>query len=355
MRKTLFLLLSAALPLAAVNMQPQDVADVPGHACVSAPVTPEGARVKNVIFMIGDGMGAEQVWAGRMVNKGPLSLEQLPVIGFSRTPSFSHTVTDSAAGGTALACGQKTINGHIGQDPEGNKLTSLLRLAEEQGMATGLVVTKDITDATPAAFYAHTDDRRKAAEIAGYLPECGAEFVRGGGSCHFSAEQLAAMRAKGMDIELPAEVHMAPASQRGDVLPQDVALALEVLSEKGGDNGFFLMVEGSQIDVACHANDLKETVCEVLDFDKAVGCVMQWMQAHPDTLLVITADHQTGGLSLLGGDMKKGTLRGVYTTGGHNGIAVPVYAAGPGSAVFGGIHENTEIADFIKAAMEKSK
>lgn len=353
MRTFLILLLTAALPLAAVNTQPQDVAEVPGHECVAAPVTPAGATVKNVIFMIGDGMGSEQVWAGRMVNKGPLNIEQLPVVGFSRTPSFSHTITDSAAGGTALACGQKTINGHIGQDPEGNKLDSLLCLAEEKGMATGLVVTKDITDATPAAFYAHSDDRRKAAEIAGYLPECGAEFVRGGGSSHFTAEQLEAMRAKGMDIELAAAGHMAPASQRGDVLPQDVARALDVLGEKGGNNGLFLMVEGSQIDVACHANNLKETVCEMLDFDKAVGVVLEWMKTHPDTLLVITADHQTGGLSLLGGDREKGTLRGVYTTGSHNGIAVPVFAAGPGSAVFSGIHENTDIFELIKAAMEK--
>lgn len=351
MNKTLFLLLTAALPLAAVNTQPQDVADVPGHACVAAPVTPEGARVKNVIFMIGDGMGSEHLWAGRLVNKAPLCIEQLPVTGFSRTRSSSHTITDSAAGGTALACGQKTINGHVGQDPAGNKLTSLLRLAEAKGMATGLVVTKDITDATPAAFYAHSDDRLKAEKIADYLPGCGAEFVRGGGHAHFTEEQLAAMRAAGMDIELAAEKHMEPASVRGDVLPQDVARALEVLETKGGEQGFFLMVEGSQIDTAAHANNLREVVCEMLDFDKAVGCVSAWMQTHPDTLLVITADHQTGGLSLLDGDAEKGSVRGVFTTGSHSGIAVPVYAAGPGAAVFSGVHENTEIFSMIKALM----
>lgn len=353
MLKSLSLLIAMALPLAAVNTQPQDVADIPGHACVAAPATPEGAVVKNVIFMIGDGMGAEQLWAGRVVNKGALNIEQLPVVGFSRTPSASHLITDSAAGGTALACGRKTINGHVGQDPAGNKLPSLLHLAESKGMPAGLVVTKDITDATPAAFYAHVDDRRKAGEIAHYLPACGAEFVRGGGKSHFTEEQLAAMRAAGMDIELAAEGHMAPASVRGDVLPQDVARALAVLGEQGCDKGFFLMVEGSQIDTACHANNLREAVCEMLDFDKAVGCVMQWMQTHPDTLLVITADHQTGGLSLLGGDLQRGTLRGAFSTGSHNGIAVPVYAAGPGSAVFGGVHENTDIFSLLKAAMEK--
>lgn len=353
MRMTLFLLAAMALPLAAVNTQIQEAAGVPGHACATAPVTPEGSQVKNVIFMIGDGMGSEQLWAGWLANKGQLNIVTLPVTGFSRTISASHTVTDSAAGGTALACGHKAVNGHVGLTPAGHSVVSLLNLAEEQGKSTGLVVTKDITDATPAAFYAHVADRRMAAEIAAQLPASGAEFVRGGGSSHFTAEQLAAMRAEGMDIELAAEGHMAPASQRGDVLPQDVTRALEVLS--ANEKGFFLMVEGSQIDTAAHANDLREMVYEMLDFDKAVGVVLEWMKAHPDTLLVITADHQTGGLSLLGGDREKGTLRGVYTTGGHNGIAVPVYAAGPGSAVFGGIHENTEIFDLIKAAMEGNR
>lgn len=351
MRFSLFLLALWAAPLmAAPNTAPQDVRNVPTHDCILTPPAATDAAVKNVIFMIGDGMGSEQLWAGWLANKGRLNIVTLPVTGFSCTTSASHTVTDSAAGGTALACGHKAINGHVGLTPSGHSVVSLLNLAEEQGKSTGLVVTKDITDATPAAFYAHVADRRMAAEIAAQLPASGAEFVRGGGHAHFTDEQLAAMREGGMDVELTAEKHMAPASRRGDVLPQDVARALEVLS--ANEKGFFLMVEGSQIDTACHANDLREMVYEMLDFDKAVGVVLEWMKTHPDTLLVITADHQTGGLSLLDGDKEKGSVRGVFTTDWHSGITVPVYAAGAGAAPFGGIHDNTGVFELIKAAMQ---
>lgn len=350
----LSLALSLALcPLFAANPAVQEVSGLEGHTAVAAPVTPAEAQPKNIILMIGDGMGLEQLCLGRITNKGPLSIEQLPVTGFSRTPSASHMVTDSAAGGTAFACGTKAINGQLGQTPEGENRDSLLALAVQRGMAGGLVVTKDITDATPAAFYAHVPHREQAAEIAAFLPGSGARFVRGGGMSHFTEEQLAAMRAAGMDIELTAPKHMPPASARGDVLVQDTARALEVLSA-ANEKGFFLMVEGSQIDTAGHANDLREVACEMLDFDKAVGVVMEWMQSHPDTLLVVTADHQTGGLSLLSGDMKEGTVKGAFSTGSHNGIAVPVYAAGAGAAAFMGFHENTELFSLLKAAMEKN-
>lgn len=347
-----FALLLSCSPLFAANTAIQEVSGLEGHEAVSAPVAPADAQPKNIILMIGDGMGAEQVWLGHIVNRGDLSMEKLPVVGFSRTPSASHMITDSAAGGTALACGTKATNGQIGQNPEGQDYDSLLTLALRSGRTGGLVVTKDITDATPAAFYAHVPHRTQAAEIAAFLPQSGVHFVRGGGNMHFSEEQLNAMRAAGMDIELAAEKHMAPASKRGAVLSADTARALEVLDARS-DKGFFLMVEGSQIDTACHANDLRETACEVLDFDKAVGVVTEWMKTHPDTLLVITADHQTGGLSLLDGSMKEGRVKGVYTTDWHNGIAVPIFAVGAGAEVFAGVHENTDIFTLLRAAVQR--
>lgn len=354
MRFSVFsILLSAALLLpASAGTEHQEVSSesVTLHECEVTPSFPETARPKNIIFMIGDGMGSEQVWAAWLVNKGRLNIEQLPVTGFSRTTSASHTVTDSAASGTALACGQKTTNGHIGQTPQGEKLSSLLTRAEEKKMSTGLVVTKDITDATPAAFYAHTNDRRKAEAIAAYLPECGADFVFGGGRNHFSAQQLEAMRQKGMDIRLCTPGNLPPRWKRGSTMPEEVGKALTALEQN--PQGFFLMVEGSQIDTACHSNNLKGMVEEMLDFDQAIGVVLRWMQQNPDTLLVITADHQTGGLSILDGDKEAGTVKGCFTTTGHNGLIVPVYAIGPGASVFGGIHENTEIHDLLQQAMD---
>lgn len=347
-----FFLTLALCPLHAATTDIQEVSGLEGHAAVAAPVIPAEAHPKNVILMIGDGMGAEQLWLGRIVNRGALNIEQLPVIGFSRTPSASHLVTDSAAGATAFACGCKADNGQIAQTPTGENLPSLMTLAIQGGRSGGLVATKDITDATPAAFYAHVARRDQASEIAAYLPNSGARFIRGGGHRHFSDDQLSDMRAAGMDVELTADKHLPPASCRGDVLPNDTARALEVLSADN-EKGFFLMVEGSQIDTACHANNLRETACEVLDFDKAVGVVLEWMKTHPDTLLVVTADHQTGGLSLLSGSMEDGCVRGVYTTDWHNGIAVPIYAIGAGAADFAGMHENTELFTLLRAALER--
>lgn len=353
LKRLILSLCLTTLPLAAEEPIPQEAKVAPEftHPCTPLPEIPATAQPNNIIFMIGDGMGAEQVWAGRLVNKGDLNLNRMPVTGFSVTVSASHTITDSAAGGTALACGHKTTNGYVGETPDGAPVDSLLTLAESMGKSTGLAVTKDITDATPAAFYAHSADRRRAKDIAAYLPRCGVDFVRGGGSKHFSKKQLESMQRAGMDIKLPSSAHYPAPSKRGMSLAADVRDALAALEKNG--KGFFLMVEGSQIDTAAHSNDLQWMVEEVLDFDLAVGTVLEWMQQHPDTLLVITADHQTGGLSLLDGDAAEGTVQGVFTTKGHSGVCVPVYAAGAGAAAFTGTHDNTQIYALLKAAMQQ--
>lgn len=346
----LFSLLLAFSPVWAAHTGLQTAAGAPTHDITPLPEIPAGAKARNVILMIGDGMGSEHVWAGWLANHGKLTLEQLPVTGFSRTPSGSATITDSAAGGTAMACGVKAVNHHVGQNVQGESIDSLLVDAERLGKSTGLLATKDITDATPASFYAHVDSRKQKDLIAAALPGSGAEFVWGGGSEHFSEQQLQEMRAHGMNIELPCKGDMVPASQRGDALPEATARALAVLEQNPA--GFFLMVEGSQIDVAAHANNLNEVVHEVLDFDKAIGVVLDWMKNHPDTLLVITADHQTGGLSLLGGSVADGRVEGVFTTDYHSGVSVPVYAIGPGADVFGGIQENTDLHDKLQRALQ---
>lgn len=347
--KTFLLLLLLALPILPTAADSCTAADAPGHEPAALPTLTSDAAPRHIILMIGDGMGAEHVWAAWMVNRGRLNITQLPVIGFSRTPSASHAITDSAAGATAPACGVKAVNGHIAQDSEGRAAESILLRAQRAGLSTGLIATKDITDATPACFYAHADDRRQKALIAAQLPESGIDFVRGGGSKHFREEQLQEMRARGMDIELLSDGDMPPAGQRGDVLPKATREALERLSRN--PQGFFLMIEGSQIDVAAHRNDLAETVREVLDFDRAVGEVLRWMQQHPDTLLLVTADHQTGGLSILGGSVQEGRVDARFSTGSHSGVAVPLYAAGAGAARFGGIWDNTELHGLLRKAL----
>lgn len=304
---------------------------------------------RNVILMIGDGMGSEHVWAAWLANEGKLHITSFPVTGFTITTSASHTITDSAAGGTAIACGCKTKNGQLGIDADGNQHDSLAVQMRQAGKATGFVVTKSVTDATPAAFYAHVKSRKDTAAIAEALVTAGFDVVAGGGACDFTDEQKEALQKSCSMLELVESKECEPAGKRGDWLPETVEQALEVL-EKDKD-GFFLMVEGSKIDVLAHVNDLPETVREVLDFDKAVGVVLKWMKNHPDTLLVVTADHQTGGLSLLGGDKKKNKVEGHFSSFGHSGVAVPVYAAGHGARQFSGVMDNTELAPRILNAV----
>ena len=311
----------------------------------AAPVAAASSTPRNVILMIGDGMGAEHVWAAWLCNRGQLNITSLPVTGVSVTTSASDTITDSAAGGTAIACGSKTKNGQLGVDAQGKKLESLAVKMRRAGKSTGIVVTKAVTDATPAAFYAHVKSRNDTDAIAAELVEAGFDVVAGGGSGDFTAEQKAALEKSGRWVNLAAEKHCKPASERGNWLPESVERALAEL-EKDPD-GLFLMVEGSEIDTEAHVNNLGETVRETLDFDRAVGVVLEWMKQHPDTLLVVTADHQTGGLSIHGGDKEKGEVKACFTTFKHSGVSVPVYAAGCGAAAFSGVMDNTELAPRI--------
>lgn len=322
------------------------------HARAHEMDTPVGVlqkKARNVVLMIGDGMGMEHVWAAWLCNKGTLNITALPVTGISVTTSASHTITDSAAGGTAIACGCKAINGQLGLTPEGKAVDSLAVYMRRAGKATGIVVTKSVTDATPAAFYAHVESRNDTPAIAKALVAAGFDVVAGGGAGDFTEEQKKSLAQTCTLLELAAPGECEPASRRGDWLPLTVAKALRVLEKD--EDGFFLMVEGSKIDISAHANDLPETVREVLDFDRAVGVVLDWMKQHPDTLLVVTADHQTGGLSLLGGDKGKCEVDAHFSTFRHSGVAVPVYAAGCGAAAFTGVRENTQLApEILRAA-----
>lgn len=337
----------------AADLKTQTVEGVPTHGVEDAPAATaplqEGKAPRYIIFMIGDGMGLEQVSAALVCNKGKLNIQRLPVTGLSETCSASHLVTDSAAGGTALACGRRTNNKWLGLSPEGTRLVSLADTARRHGKAVGLVVTKAITDATPAAFYAHVDNREKTADIARDLSETPFTVIIGGGAEAFPQESMDTMRGRGTHLNLAAPKHLPPASERGGFLPEQTAEALRVLEQ--APEGFFLMIEGSQIDVAGHGHDLREVVCETLDFDRTIGVVLDWMETHPDTLLVITADHQTGGLVIVGGDMGKGRVTCVFGADSHNGVMVPVYAAGVGAERFSGMMKNTDVAENIRSIM----
>jgi alkaline phosphatase len=324
--------------------------------------TSTAQEVKNVILMIGDGMGVSQVYAGLTANKGSLYLERCQYVGFSKTYSANKYITDSAAGGTAIACGVKTKNGMVGMDADSIPVPSLLAIASKNGQSTGVVVSCFLSHATPADFIAHQPNRYMEEEIAADYVNSGVTVCIGGGRKHFEQRKdgrnlTAEMKAKGYQVAysmdevakvksgkllgLLAEEHPAAYPERGDMLPDAVSAALDIL--KNNEKGFFLMVEGSQIDWGGHSNDKEQIVNEVLDFDRAIKVAFDFAEKNPNTLVIITADHETSGLSLTGGNIETGEIETSFSTKSHTAVMVPVYAFGAGAKEFAGIYQNTEI------------
>ena len=359
MKLGLFFCLLAGGLFAAENVKVQQVGGFKQHEVAAPLIYSEESQVgvpRNVIFMIGDGMSAEHIAAAWVCNGGKLNMDQLPYSAMSRTYSADNLITDSAAGGTALACGAKTNNGMLGRTPDGHTLYSLAVDFSAPGVdkEIGLVVTKAITDATPAAFYAHTSSRKNTEKIAKQLTDAGIKVVVGGGAAAFTEEQIAKLKSvPGAHVLLAAPGDCPYAAERGDMLPEQTEKALSVLEKS--PRGFFLMIEGSEIDSASHKGDLNKAVAEMLDFDKALGVVLEWMRSHPDTLLVVTADHQTGGLVIHGGDVARGKVSASFSTSNHSGIMVPVFAAGKGAENFHGILDNTAIPSIIRRVSQLNK
>jgi alkaline phosphatase len=325
---------------------------------------PTGKKApKNIILMIGDGMGIAQVYSAMTANGGHLFLENFKKIGFSKTYSSDNYITDSAAGGTALSSGIKTYNGAIGVDPDKKSIPNIRELAESKGLKTGLVSTSAITHATPASFIAHVDSRGSYEDIAADFLKTNIDVFIGGGIKNFESRKDGKnlsneLKDKGYkvlynieDIQqvksgklagLVAPEHCKPMPERGEMLVPATQTAINLLSQ--GKKGFFLMVEGSEIDFLAHENKTPGVVLETLDFDRAIGAALKFAASNGETLIIVTADHETGGMTINGGDYKTGQVLAKYTSGGHTGIAVPIYAFGPGSEQFTGFMENTEIA-----------
>ena len=327
---------------------------------------PKSKKVKNVIFLIGDGMSMEAVTVGWTLNGGHLNMDNFPVAGYSRTYCTDKLITDSCAGGAALAGGEKTKYGFIGQDADGKPFYTLLHQAQAKGKKTGLVVTCRINDATPADFVCHSSDRHLEAEIAEQYVDSGVDFIVGGGRQFWDEREdgrnlINEMKARGYNFvekrEDLAKVHsgkllglfapldMDPVLDRGPVLEDATMKAIELLDNK---KGFFLMVEGSQIDDWAHRQKVGYMAEELFDFDKTIGKVLEWAEKDGHTLVVVTADHGTGGITLIDGSLEDRTVNVHFSTKGHHGIVVPVFAWGPHAEDFGGVMENAELSNRIR-------
>ncbi|MFO7932682.1 MAG: alkaline phosphatase [Bacteroidales bacterium] len=324
-------------------------------------------KPKNVILLIADGMGVSQLHAGLTANKGHLFIENFKYMGLTKTQSADDYITDSAAAGTALSTGTKTYGGAIGVDTDKKPLKTILEEAEEKGLATGLVSTSSITHATPAAFIAHQPSRNMYEEIAADFLKTDIDVFIGGGYNHFTEREdgrnlVNELKQKGYIVEqdlnkikkvkkgklagFTAPEHNGRMDERGDMLPVSTQTAITILSNN--KKGFFLMVEGSQIDWGGHAGHTHYIIQEMLDFDRTVGKVLEFAYKNGETLVIVGSDHETGGMAILNGSFETGYVEGEYTTGGHTGLMVPIFAYGPGAEKFTGIMDNTDVNKKIK-------
>ena len=370
----------------------------------------EKPQVKNVIYLIGDGMGFGAVSSLLLSEDSVTGFEQAPVIGLSETCSANNYVTDSPAGGTALACGVRTKNGYLGVDPEGKPLTSILRKAQAMGKRSGIVVNTVLTEATPAAFYADVTSRSMSFDIAKQFTESGVDVAIGAGLEPFikrpdSLDLTATLINKGYDVHLDwktvlnttskkfvgilpmGDVHRrnesgnttagaadgaevclaaklaASSEENGDTtrlseptvyLEKATAKALEVLSNDNRQ-GFFLMIESAIIDGYGHNNDSEGMIEEMKEFDNTLRQLVAYVNQHPETLLIVTADHETGGTGVSYKSYEVGSTTPVqlsFSTKGHTGTVVPVFAYGAGSEAFAGIMKNTDLPKKMEELMK---
>jgi alkaline phosphatase len=369
---------------------------------------------RSVILLIGDGMGNAQRTAARLYSvgrDGGLAMDSLPVAGTARTWATDDVVTDSAAAGTALATGIKTKREAVSVDAESNPAPTILEMADEAGKSTGLITNVQLADATPASFAAHNVDRRDYLGIALDMFDHNVDVLLGGGEDYFLPKGTAGCfpddgdRTDGRNLidEAVADgyKHVCSAADLSGVDPSTTdrllgtfadynmarpyAPSLAEMTDKAlaildkNSSGFFLMVEGGQIDLAAHANNAVATLGDIVGFDATVQVALQYQAQHPETLVIVTADHATGGLTIedaaLDGpcpeadpndarecltqfhedgpfsENKGGKFWIDWTTFDHTGDDAPVMAIGPDSAALAGNHENTHIFEVMRDAL----
>jgi alkaline phosphatase len=342
------------------------------HTAYIPKVKQHNKRPKNIILLIGDGMGLAQIYAGYTANKGQLNMFNIPTQGFSITYASDSYITDSAAGGTAMATGFKTKNRFVSVDPEGKPIESITQKLAKRNFKTAIISSGNITDATPAAFYAHQPERSFNEPIASDFLSNPSDILMGAGvdefikrkdgqnlgtnliekGYTFSTNLNSIDTIKNNKIVLIDQVAgLSKKAGRGDFLVKSFEKTCAVFSKTS--NPFFIMEEGAQIDYGGHQNDLEYVVRELLDFDQLVGKAMEFVDKNQETLLIVTADHETGGLSLLDGNLKTGYVLGNFSTNDHTAIAVPVFAYGAGADTFAGVYQNTSIYSKILEVLFK--
>ena len=358
-------------------------------------------KAKMVILLIGDGMSASQITSYRLLKEGPngrIAVDNFPISGIVLTHSADAIITDSASSATAYSTGSKTKNGFLGVDQEGRILENLTEKLDNFGFVSALISTSEVTHATPAAFSSHVDSRRNTDEISSQMLESKVATILGGGRKFFLSAENGGKRKDKRDLLEEAKkshkilMHKHELDISG-ITPSDRILGLfadeHLRDEENPDNhsseptltemlrfsleraeaaidnqcrGSFIMVEGSQVDWAGHANNIDYLERELKEFDEATRYALEYAKKNPDTLVVVTADHETGGLliepialSYYTGNNIKFSFNTAIGGGSHTGVPVPVYAYGPGSLNFSGTLDNTDVYRAILSALDLTK
>ncbi|SUZ53072.1 uncharacterized protein METZ01_LOCUS5926 [marine metagenome] len=324
----------------------------------------------NIIFLIGDGMGLTQISTGMYANGNSTALEEFEYIGLSKTTSSNSFVTDSAASGTAMSSGEKTLNKVLGINSKNVTLKSILEICQDEGYKTALLATSSIVHATPASFYAKVISRYKYEDIALQFSKHSVDFFVGGGRNYFYKRTDGKNLIKEMDsytfVKSIEEYNKSKASKIGfftyDLEPPSILenrkFPLDQLTKitlsklNSSKSPFFIMIEGSQIDWGSHENNLNYLTTEFIEFNSAIQAALDFAKKDGNTLVIVTADHETGGLALLGGNISQKRVYGKFNTKGHSATMVPVFSYGPNSESFKGIYENTEIFKKLKNTLD---
>lgn len=329
---------------------------------------------KNVVLLIADGTGLSQISSAFYYKKSPVNYARFKHIGLIKTSSSQQDITDSAAGATAFSCGEKTYNNAVGVGDDQKKITNISEIASQHNVKIGVVSTSSITHATPASFYAHAIHRNMEDAIAEQMSTSDVDFFAGGGLQYFKNRKDGVNLLKRLEVEnftidtvslKPFDAIKSNTKQgylladdgmpkilesRGDFLSEATLQGIQFLNQN--DTPFFLMSEGSQIDWGGHDNSSEYLISELIDFDKTIGKVLDFAEQNGETLVIVTADHETGGFTLAGenyiNDEGKvyssySKLEPKFSTRGHSATLIPVFAYGPGSDLFTGVYENTDI------------
>jgi len=333
-------------------------------------------KAKNVILLIGDGTGLSQISSAFYFKKTTPNYARFKTIGLINTSSSREDITDSASSATAFASGVKTYNGAVGVADDSTEVKTLVEIVSQQHIKTGVISTSSIQHATPASFYAHVINRGLYEDITADMVISEIDFFAGGGLKFFNNRKdgrnlLKELKTKGFGLDttalgdfegikqyskmayLLAENHMDPVAKgRGDFLPKATELGIQFLNKDTDNSNFFIMIEGSQVDWGGHANDADYLISELIDFDDAIGKSLDFAEKDGNTLVIVTADHETGGFTLSSTLKKRedgksysdyDEITGTFSTNGHSATLIPVFAYGPGSETFSGVYENTEI------------